>query len=63
MDIKNLADGAAAVRTAADARAAVETKKYAAAKESTDVDKFAKNASSPYWSGGFDQLLNSKRTS
>lgn len=55
-------EAAAALRKAAAERLQVETAKYATVSQAYSGDKFARNAASPAWSGGFDQILGSKRT-
>ena len=61
-EITNYAEAAASLTKAANDRLAVETGKYAKAKN-LPADKFSANAASPQWVGGFDQLPGSgKRT-
>ena len=48
-------------RAAADSAKAEQVKKFNAGKEIYGNDKFAENAASPEWTGGFDQKLNTPR--
>lgn len=49
-------------RSAADSAKAEQVKKFNAGKEIYGDDKFSANAANPTWVGGFDQKLNTPRT-
>ncbi len=58
----NFSEAAGQTNAAANDYQGVKNGIVAAAKKDPQADKFAQNASSPTWVGGFDELLGSKRT-